>query len=479
MRARAFPRAIRWRLLAWHVLLLAALLAGFGWTVHELEGRKVMQRVDGSLSGPLSMLHRALARGRDEPGGRGRVPGPGQDLPPPRGLRLDKEAEAALAEPGMYYVAWSRTGERLAASANAPLEARLPDPSGGTPLVPVFQMAGERREAFIFTPPGECPMTGRAIGKELAEWRRDGWRLALLGGLILVAGVTVDGWLVGRALRPIGQISATADRIARGNLAERIGGADADSELGRLIAVLNQMFDRLQSVFDQQQRFTADAAHELRTPLTVLLAETQRALGRERDAGAYRETIEVCQRAASRMDGVIESLLALARIEGDGESEGWERCDLCGIAGDAVKGAEALAAQSGVKIGCAGEPTVVRAREGQLTQIVTNLIANAIHYNQEGGEVRLAIRAEAGWGVLEVGDTGPGIAEAHLAHVFERFYRVDESRNRNRGGVGLGLAICQSLAVAQGGELSVKSRVGEGSVFTLRVPLAGGEVGAA
>src|SRR5207245_2533484 len=122
-----------------------------------------------------------------------------------------------------------------------------------------------------------------------------------------------------RAIRPIKEISATASRISGGDLSQRIPADDTDNELGQLANVLNSTFARLESIFAQQARFTADAAHELRTPVSVMLTQTQSALTRDREAVEYRETVEACQRAAQRMRRLIESLLELARLDADQE----------------------------------------------------------------------------------------------------------------------------------------------------------------
>jgi heavy metal sensor kinase len=289
---------------------------------------------------------------------------------------------------------------------------------------------------------------------------------------VLAAGLLGGWWLAARAIRPVEQIAATAARISRGKLSERIEMAEGESELGRLAAVLNDTFAKLDAAFAQQVRFTADAAHELRTPVAVVLSDTQHALARERTAPEYRETIEVCQRAARRMEGLIESLLTLAQLGAPTQAMAPTVCDLAEVAREGMEAIRSLAVERKVTIATdlAAAPCVADA--GKMSQVVTNLLANAVKYNRDGGEVRVATVANGASVRLTVSDTGLGIAAEHLPHIFERFYRGDPSRNRETGGAGLGLAICKTIADAHGGRITVESEPGAGTTFTVELPRA-------
>ena len=160
---------------------------------------------------------------------------------------------------------------------------------------------------------------------------------------MLVLGLAGGWWVATRAIRPIEAISATAVKIAGGDLSQRINAADTDSELGRLAGVLNSTFARLEAAFAQQARFTSDASHELRTPVSVILSQTQTALSRERPAAEYREALEACQRAAQRMRNLTESLLELARLDAGQEPMKQERFDLLRVARECVEMVRPLA----------------------------------------------------------------------------------------------------------------------------------------
>jgi heavy metal sensor kinase len=311
---------------------------------------------------------------------------------------------------------------------------------------------------------------GRDADKDLAAVRRFASLLAVTGGAACLLGLGGGWWVSTRALRPIADISATAARIASGDLTQRIRTADTSSELGALAGVLNDTFARLHASFTRQAQFTADASHELRTPVAVVLTHTQNALARDRTADEYRESLAACQRAAQRMRGLTESLLTLARIDSGGLAEARVTCDLAQIAHGAIDLLRPLAEAEKVTLILQLSPVRCQAHIGQLEQVVTNLVSNAIHYDRAGGSVRIRTAAEPGFAVLSVQDTGEGIAPGDLPHVFERFYRADKARARSAGRAGLGLAITRAIVDAHRGTIQVVSAPGAGSTFTVRLP---------
>jgi len=306
---------------------------------------------------------------------------------------------------------------------------------------------------------------------ELAELHHFAWSLSGIGGLVLVLGLTGGWWLSTRAIRPIEDISATAVKIAAGDLSQRINVADTDNELGRLAGVLNSTFARLEAAFAQQGRFTADAAHELRTPVTVILTQVQTALKQERAAAEYRATVEACQRAAQRMRGLLESLLELARLDAGQEPMRTRRFDLARTVSDCVELVQPLAAERGIKIQSELPALEIVGDPGRLAQVFTNLLSNAIHYNKDHGEIRVSVQRRDGAALVTVADTGEGISEQDLPHVFERFFRADKSRSSAAGRNGLGLAISKAIVTAHGGGIEVESKPGAGATFTVRLPL--------
>ncbi|MBU4459950.1 MAG: HAMP domain-containing histidine kinase, partial [Verrucomicrobia bacterium] len=313
-------------------------------------------------------------------------------------------------------------------------------------------------------------VVGRSVAPDLAELRRLALWLGACAAGVLALGLAGGWWVATRAIRPIDAISAAAQKIAAGDLAERIDAGDTGSELGRLAQVLNATFDRLGEAFARQAQFTADASHELRTPVAVILAQTETILARERQPGEYREALEACRRAARRLRHLTESLLTLARLDSGAPAERPDPVALDRVTAEAVDLLRPLATERSICLDADLAAAPCAGHADRLAQVAANLVANAIHYNRPGGEVSVRTAVEDGAAVLAVRDTGTGIAAADLPHIFERFYRADASRARAEGRSGLGLAIAKAIVESHGGTIAVESREGEGSTFTVRIP---------
>jgi len=464
-------RSMRWRLQFWHGLLLAAVLAGFAFTAYEYERRQALSSTDSELERRAASMSRLIRGG--PPPRRERDGAPDDEGPGPGERRLPENEEMSYmadAPGGWYYVVWVRGPQQPTASPNAPLGVPRPLREDIVERGPNFRVRGLFREAFIPVGPGVVALVGRDMTGEAERLARFATLLAGSAAAILALGLLGGRWLVGRSLRPIADIGAAARRIAQGDLTQRIGTADTDSEFGELAEILNTTFARLEASFAHQARFTADAAHELRTPVAVLLTHTQNALAAPCSNEGHREAFEACQRAAQRMRSLIDSLMRLARIDaGQAESRN-APLDLARRASEAVEMLGPLAASRGITVRSELEPAPAAGDPGEIDQVIVNLLSNAIQHNTEGGDVLVRSRTEAGLAVLTVADRGPGIAPEHLPHVFERFYRADASRSRSSGGVGLGLSIALAIVKAHGGTLLVESRPGEGALFTLRLP---------
>jgi heavy metal sensor kinase len=415
-----------------------------------------MRRVDEKLNEPLSLLHGTLHR-------------PGLQRPARMSMRSVPEdvAEQITRPAGSYYAVWSGDGTLLTSSALAPQGLRMPEKEQAGLFATRWRSSGLMREAYRFTPPGECLLVGISTAPEIAgQSRLGGWLLALGAG-VLSAGLLVDAWILRRAIRPVEEIIGAAERISHGNLSTRIETRANSTELARLTKVLNETFASLDRAFTQQARFSADVAHELRTPVSVLIAEAQGALERERCGEEYRETISTTLRSARRMSGLIESLLDLAQIE-SGADLSRSACDLAVLSAEVIESLRGMAEAQGVVLHAKLERAVCEANAAQITQIIANLTANAIQHNERGGEVWLETGVEDGNASLSVQNTGPGIPAEDLPQVFERFYRTDSSRSRKTGGVGLGLAICKAIADSHGATLTVESGAGL-TCFRLRM----------
>jgi len=303
------------------------------------------------------------------------------------------------------------------------------------------------------------------------------FRMVMLNSSILallLAGV--GGWfLAGRTLKPVERIADIARGIGESDLSRRID-VVSDDELGRLAKTLNGMIARLEEAFVKQRQFVADASHELRTPLAVLQAESSLALEKTRDPEEYRRSLELVSQEVDYMSEIVGKLLVLARSDAGCEPISVQDVDVAGLLAELGQDLEALAQEKGLRLGLGlGPPDglTVRGDRVKLRQLFINILDNAIRYTPAGGEITVAAAREGEQAVISIGDTGVGIPADHLPFIFDRFYRVDKVRTDGEGGTGLGLAIATSIARMHGGSIEVESRVGEGTTFRIRLPLAG------
>ena len=451
-------RSIRWNLLVWQAVILVAVVVGFGTTLFLQVRHATLERVDADLLGAAQVVAAQLQQ---------------------TGLTRAKIPEAYRYRFGMasadapYLVVWDANSREQMASPTAPADIEpcpeVPPTEGDRPFYE--RNRGPFREVIVRGPDGSQILVGRQIGRERNELARLFWWLLGTGFGIIALGVTWAWFLSRRILVPIEQIGGTAERISASNLSERIDESKTKTELGRLAHVLNRMFERLRASFDRQARFTADASHELRTPTTIVLAQTELALAKQRSPEEYREALAACQRAAKRMEALVEGLLTLARVDAGQLELRREPVDLRQVVENAMTLLKPLADQKQVELKSDLQNVQVVGDAERLGQVLTNLLNNAITYNREGGKVRLCLASEDGNATLTISDTGLGIATDDLPRIFERFYRGDKARTSN-GGIGLGLAICQEVVHSHGGRIDVTSLVGEGTTFTVRFPLS-------
>ncbi|WAC18973.1 ATP-binding protein [Luteolibacter sp. SL250] len=478
-------RSLRWRIQLWHGAFLAAVLAGLGFAAWHYERQKGMQRIDGDLGRRLTVLFDSVPpREGGRPGGpppRRDVDGDGDlDRPPRRGppphrrggrppeLRFS-DAGRALFKDAYYFTTFNPEGRVLDRSDNSPTTVQPPSRGDATAEASGTRTVANRRERFMFMPQGECLLVGCPLDAEQASLRHYALMLVGIESGILLLGLAGGWWMTSRALRPLAAIRTTATDISAGRLDQRIGLPQDGSELGELAALLDDTFGKLESSFARQARFTSDAAHELRTPLSVVISQAQMALRGEREPAEYREMFEASLRGAKRMQALTQALLELARLDNGAVTTARTPCDLAELAEEAVSLVAGNAAERGVTLIRQLSPAPCPTDSEAVLRVIVNLLNNAIEHG--GTPVTVATAATADAAILTVTDRGPGIPEKHLPHLFERFYRADESRNRKTGGTGLGLAICKAITDAHGGSLTVASTIGEGTVFTVTLPV--------
>jgi heavy metal sensor kinase len=376
-----------------------------------------------------------------------------------------------------YFIVWQTGTGVLARSQFAPAVSDIYVPRSLPPTAPYLYASREMRTIIQRGPQDTFVAVSRSINRELD--RLNHWLAGLvLFSLALFAGATFGGgWLIQRALRPLEQMSTAAAAISADNLSQRIDVAEIDRELQQLADTLNATFARLEDSFQRQAAFTADASHELRTPLTILLGRLELLLMQMKSAGDQpaanmKEEVQVCFRAAQRMRGLVEQLLLLAKADAGKLPFEPQSFDLSPIVEECLELLTPLAEAKNVTIQTTLKPAEVLGDPQLLSQVVINLVTNAIQYNRPAGLVRVEVHTEPAGVLLEIADNGPGIPSADQGRVFERFFRVDASRSREGGGNGLGLAITRSIVQLHRGEIGLESSAEKGT--TVRVRLAGG-----
>jgi signal transduction histidine kinase len=306
-------------------------------------------------------------------------------------------------------------------------------------------------------------------------------------GLAVATAVTPVGWLaIRRSFVPLHQVEETAAAIAAGDLTRRVPEHPRTTEVGRLTSSLNGMLNQIERAFRDRaaseartRRFAADASHELRTPLASIrgFAELYRQGAVPPDE--VPRTLRRIEDEATRMSGLVEDLLLLARLDEQRPGR-TDPVDLTVLAGDAVHDAHGLDPTRQVRlIGVAGArgpaTAMVTGDEDRLRQVVANLVGNAVRHTPAGSPIEVAVGVDARErAVIEVRDHGPGLPDGQAERVFERFYRVDASRTRSGGGgSGLGLSIVSAVVAAHGGQVAVRPTPGGGATFRVDFPVRG------
>jgi heavy metal sensor kinase len=295
--------------------------------------------------------------------------------------------------------------------------------------------------------------------------------------LPLIIGVSIVGGylLLRRSLQPLHEIATIAEQITSRNLNERLPGSQTGDEIEQLTKALNRMMSRLEESFHHVHRFSADVSHEIRTPLTILRAELEELIRSTDLRSESRDSAASALEEAERLSRVAEQLLEMTRLEAGEMLAASSRVDLSGLTQNAVDQMRLLTEEKQIELRFEGsEPVHVVADPIRLRQVVVNLVDNAIKYTSPGGTVSISSVSMDGKAILEVADTGIGIPQEALPHVFERFYRVDGARSRQLGGTGLGLAIVKSICTAFGGTVSVQSVAESGTTFRVELPLEPG-----
>ncbi|MCX8116829.1 MAG: HAMP domain-containing histidine kinase [Desulfobacterota bacterium] len=288
---------------------------------------------------------------------------------------------------------------------------------------------------------------------------------------VLVLG-TVGGWVLARrSLSPIRYITSKTQTITSKNLGERLGTRGTGDEIDELIHTINEMIARLDSSFKQRAEFIADVSHELKTPLCALKGEAEVLLSGRRSLEEYQEAMVHFLEEFEKMNRMINDLILLSKFDSNQAELHFMLLSLDSLLSELVHLFRVLAEQKNIELLAGPFPQVtVAGDKTRLQQLFTNLIDNAIKYTQKG-RIRITMEKNEEVVRVKVEDTGIGIPKEEQAHIFKRFYRVDKSRSKETGGVGLGLSIAEKIAHAHRGKIEVESQLGQGTTFTVYLPI--------
>jgi heavy metal sensor kinase len=454
--------SVRVRLTLWYAGVLALSLIAFAIVIYYAAGNIFHKRQDESLRSTAQTVASAYVEELGE---------------------MHSQAiagQVVLAEitfPNRYVQLTDNTGKHLASSAIA---FAIPTSVLADARARGFSHATVNSLRIAVVPLSSDQTLGYAAVAEplsvvedgLRELRRD-----LFAGVLLVLLLASGGgyFLARKSLAPIASMNSQTHHISAENLSARLDVTNSRDELGQLAITINDLLARLQNSFNEQQRFIADASHELRTPLAVLRGETEVALGKTRTVDEYQESLWLIQDEAERLSRIVEDLFILARQPINTPAAfNKERLSLNDAVRDCARAAQVLAVRKGVQLKLENDfPSIaLNGDEELIKRMLLNLLDNAVKYTPKGGEISLVLARQNGNAEIVVRDTGIGIPATDQVRVFDRFFRVDKARARALGGAGLGLSIVQWIVEVHGGEISVASAPGEGSTFTVLLPLA-------
>ena len=301
------------------------------------------------------------------------------------------------------------------------------------------------------------------------------WAIFIIFAIPAMALLTsfLSRLFVNQILKPVQEISRTAEKISHEDLSLRVEARDADEEMQGLANSLNEMIQRLETSFGHIQEFSSHAAHELKTPLAIIRGESEIALRKDRDAEEYRRILAINLREFERMVKVIEDMLLMSRLEYETQIYEFHDMDLKDFLKEIHGQSEILALKKEIRVElhCPESNFKLKADALHLRRLFFNLLDNAIKFSPKGGEIQIRLKKEKNSAQVSISDQGPGISAQNLTKVFNKFFHQNTSGADLPPGNGLGLSIARSIAIAHQGEIKVESTLGNGSIFTVFLPL--------
>lgn len=462
----AFSKTLRFRLTAWYSAALASFMLIFTLLAYGMVHQRLIHHHDGSLKEIAGQTLQILSEQSDCE-------------------HLTPEQQAHLSQIGRLLLIHEDQGRRSAFFLSPemqvnPMAARLSQSAWRHNDQAWFEtLEGDGGPWRVFSLPYQTRM-GRygviRVVEDLGEVApilaalRDTLLLLLPVGLLFSAAGGY--WLAGRALAPVERVTAMAREIEAKNLGLRLPHPGADCEIGRLVDTLNHMMDRLEGAFEAMKRFTADASHELRSPLANLRSLVDVSQREARPREELQEDMASIGEEVTRLSQIVDDLLLMARADTDRLPLRMEALRLDELADHQAEAFAPRAEEVGIRLEVqASSPATITGDERWVHQLMANLLDNALKYTPRGGRIRFGVEPHADGIDLFVEDTGPGIPEADLERIFERFYRCDSARSHATApGSGLGLAIASWIAQAHQATIRATNRAEGGARFEVHFP---------
>lgn len=294
------------------------------------------------------------------------------------------------------------------------------------------------------------------------------WGMAALF-LVLILGTGATWLMAGHVLKPLKELSSAIEEIGGNDLSNRVEIQGRQDEIGRLARSFNHMMDKVSASFERQKRFSASAAHELKTPLATILVNLEvLELDGKTSPDRMEKVLTIVKANTERMIRLVEDLM---RLTSDKDHEMEEEVELSEVFAITLYELSPLIRKKDLTVSIENTPDIsLTGSRVMLYRVMSNLLENAAKYNREHGSISIVTGRDDNGVTVKIEDTGIGIPEEALPHIFEPFYRVDQSRSRAVGGAGLGLPLVKDIVEKHGGEVTVKSAAGEGTTFILRFP---------
>lgn len=298
-----------------------------------------------------------------------------------------------------------------------------------------------------------------------ADFGRNGWLITIA---VTIVSAAIAYFVSGQALKPLRKLSQQAEKIDQDSISDIRLNEDTVKEFRQLSVSVNRMLDRLSESFATQRQFSGNAAHELRTPLAIM--QTKLELFAAEHKNMEGDTAELVRSQAEQLDRLSKLVHTLLEMSNLSSAPRSDRIELAPLVDEIITDLAPLASQNDITMEQDCDNVVITGSDALIYRLVFNLIENAVKYNRQGGSVSVSVHKENNNAIVCVSDTGCGIPEECRESIFQPFFRVDKSRSRQMGGVGLGLALVHEIAVLHGGSVRAEPGNKSGTVFIVTLP---------